>query len=130
MTVVDKRPVPVSTRPAPKMPRETRDRWCAALRSGDYTKGYFGYYQVVNDQPCHCALGVLLDITGPLRPGLPFTDPDSCAMRISAMLGPVEQQQIGNLNDYGHIMPALRSDDEPLTFDELADYIEDQVVCS
>lgn len=47
------------------MNRELRDRWVAALRSGDYKQGkYFLKQTDFKDNVSHCCLGVLCEVFG------------------------------------------------------------------
>ena len=41
---------------------EVKTKWVAALRSGEYIQGKGILRKVVNNQTCHCVLGVLTDI--------------------------------------------------------------------
>lgn len=43
------------------MKREVRDRWVAALRSGEYAQGRYG---LCDSQGRYCCLGVLNDVMG------------------------------------------------------------------
>ena len=114
-------------RPAPKMPPEIRAQWCAALRSGKYEKAKYGYQVDKNEKPCFCVLGVLMKIAGGYNPENACQSIDA----LDSLLGGVEQGQLASLNDYGSLVTdAPVPGVEPLTFDQLADYIEDQVVCS
>lgn len=92
------------------MDQETKDKWVAALRSGNYK-------QCQNDlrgRDGFCCLGVLADIKG-VDWGFPETferEDESLLLNEFAGIGNIYQKALASKNDSGD------------SFDEIADYIE------
>jgi hypothetical protein len=62
----------------------TKRRWIAALRSGKFTQGKGKLKQVNGPETTHCCLGVLREISKPVKknPGSELLLPESCGMSI------------------------------------------------
>lgn len=95
------------------MKREIRDRWTAALRSGEYEQGVGSF----EEDGKHCALGVLCDVMG-----LPTTVRGVGNWGAArGLLEGVSPHDIAERNDSGG------EDCEPMPFTHLADWIEENV---
>jgi hypothetical protein len=97
---------------------EIKAKWVAALRSGDYKQTKYEFF----DGECHCAIGVLLDISGAGRwdAFLPnfgiyhFVLEGSFKQLFDAMkIDPVDRANVMRMND-----------SRDRSFAESADYVE------
>jgi len=127
------------------MDRDLRDRWCAALRSGNYKQGMTYLCQHDGDHKLYCCLGVLCDIQG-----VEFTDvveyddyddteylEDYLTCRLGEETLSDEGEEFGltkrqhetcyRMNDGGNDTLTclnLGIENKPYTFAEIADWIE------
>ena len=93
------------------MPIEVRDRWVAALRSGEYEQGQ-GQFELKGR---YCCLGVLCDVLGQ-----PTTLPhDDNYDLVQEFLGWEQLRELVHLNDT-----------ERSTFAEIADHVERKISVS
>lgn len=126
------------------MKRELRDRWCAALRSGEFTQVHERLVDYVSDgqggaKESYCCLGVLCKVAG-CNPREMCIDEmlssDACArfgldprqgMEAVGYLG--SQGDLAHQNDGGHRKEADGSvtDSPARDFNYIADYIEKHV---
>lgn len=96
---------------------EFKAKWIAALRSGEYKKGTEAYYY----DGCHCTMGVAVSLIS----GRNEFD-DGALDKLCELFPEIEPGgggiwgDIANLNDYGN-------DDGPLTFEQMADYLEQKL---
>lgn len=98
-----------------KLPVEFKEKWVAALRSGEYKQGT-GYLKNGN---CYCCLGVACVISGiPIEPKQRFIyTADGIPELIQGINGVADD--LSRMND-GNQMQNAR----PLSFAEIANYIE------
>ena len=92
------------------MKREVRDRWTAALRSGQYEQGKGSFLDYGG---AYCCLGVLCDVTD--REPTPGGGDDDYPF-VSSLLGDGVVRELWQMNDFlGRSFP------------EIADWIEENV---
>lgn len=104
------------------MKKELRDKWCAALRSGEYaqTRG------VLHDSSGFCCLGVLCVVGGAVAK--PVGDTDQFKYHGSAFFPDTNQlEKHYGLSDRLAAHLANKMNDKGSTFSEIADYIEAEV---
>jgi hypothetical protein len=100
------------------MTKELKDKWCAALRSGEYEQGKL-MLKKLNKQgeTVYCCLGVLREIE-PKAKAITTNDGDSNAMLIKFPgLDESTLETLTIMNDDGH------------SFTKIADWIESNVHC-
>ena len=106
------------------MDQEVRDKWIAALRSGEYTQAK--EVLCTEDSNQMCCLGVLCDI---MDPGgwNPDEDENGEQLRHTFALAGEEviRPMFGLLTD--QIADLVTKNDAGFTFDEIADYIEENL---
>ncbi len=102
------------------MKREIRDKWVAALRSGRYHKGTNYLKTTYQGRVFHCALGVLAEELG-LFDG---QDGKMSTVKGSPHRFPDSFMATEIQNDV-----SLRNDRTPMTFSDLANYIESRIPC-
>lgn len=105
------------------MKKELRDKWVAALRSGEY-KQVVGSLKT-NDG--YCCLGVLCEVANIEQPG-PRLDGrylfyDSKNMANGAILMDNLLMDLGVTSDFNRVFTSM-NDNERRSFDYIADYIE------
>lgn len=120
------------------MDAKLKARWVAALRSGEYRQGKNGLRSLENE---FCCLGVLIDIMdgretwtySEVVDGY-MTESDEetalCGPRLRDVgLGTAEQQTLINMNDGSYCADGVGGDytDNPQTFDQIADWIEENL---
>lgn len=91
----------VKLRPRELQRRELRRRWAAALRSGRYRQGHD---RVSRSHGAHCALEVLYEVFG------------LWSIRLASKAAGLERSDINGF--------IALNDDDRLTFDEIAEYVE------
>lgn len=97
------------------MKKEVREKWVAALRSGDYNQGL---ERMVNEGGDYCCLGVLRQVCKLKPPHQP--DELTTIQRDEVGLDVLEQSILINMNDG---MGGL----DYHSFSEIADWIEDNI---
>lgn len=107
------------------MNAEIRDRWLAALRSGDYLQGT-GSLRTVSDE--FCCLGVLVDVVCPNEwEPVPVSGTTSfCFRGHQGTLPSVFKHDIGGINGYDDDLMNM-NDIEGMTFEQIADWIEENI---
>lgn len=115
------------------MNREWRDKWCAALRSGEYKKTTGQLREGDCQNSTYCAMGVLAAIMRPepehwngvyfVSHGEKYDAGLPRDLLREAGLSSFEQSDIIELNDEGD----PEEESYPLTFNEIADWIEENL---
>lgn len=102
----------------PTMNKEMKEKWVAALRSGNYKQGYNN----LKKYGCYCCLGVLCDVVGCQwtdcnRANYDGHDTNNMTLpanlRIAAGLSEEQESELVDMNDHHKV-----------SFDDIADYIE------
>lgn len=97
-----------------------RDRWIAALRSGEYEQGYGALREIGG----YCCLGVLADLINPHG----WTSCGGWRLSYTGLprevLPTFTQDRMADRNDGAEPAPDEEGSYRPWTFDEIADYIE------
>lgn len=98
-----------------KISQNLRDKWCAALRSGQYKQGFNA---LIDGRGRVCALGVLALVQGFNLNALSRDERATSLLpeKVAAGLHPALQNTISRLND-----------DKRRSFDSIAHYIENNV---
>jgi hypothetical protein len=96
------------------MNSELKQKWIAALRSGNYEQADHRLRRVRHGNVSYCCLGVLLCVSGRYR--VFGNDENEYYGFINAELGDATRSQLAGMNDY-----------QGRTFAEIADYIEQTI---
>lgn len=107
--------------------KEVKDKWVAALRSGDYRQGKHRLKQIDGS---YCCLGVLQIVTDGKVENIPGYDvsrympSDSYKLRV---FGDADAELAVLFGLMGEVSLSELNDDRHLSFDKIADLIEEQV---
>jgi hypothetical protein len=99
------------------MDKEWKDKWVAALRSGDYKQGT---YQLINDNNEYCCLGVLCRLADGVVKEPFFTN-----VKGDGLMNKEVSELVGLTKHYETLRSLVYFNDiQKNTFSEIADYIE------
>ncbi len=111
------------------MNKEVKDKWLAALRSGEYTQGR----EYLKNEDNHCCLGVLCELYIKEHPEAAWKQ-EHGVNRIDGESGtpPVSVTSWSGIDSFNGILMyehpfcklAEMNDEDNKTFEEIADYIE------
>jgi len=112
--------------------KEQLDKWLVALRTKDYTKGNGNLKQTINDETCHCVLGVLGEEEGKLSITDEYQRADKHIFRYSFIDHYGYESELGHTSGYYYMPRNMQQDIYSLnddtfreaSFSELADEIE------
>lgn len=104
--------------------QELKERWVAALRSGEYKQGKSRLCR----RKRYCCLGVLAEIQGELKKGNVYYSqgPDDCGH--SGFLADEFERDFHYLSRDTQMYLATKND-KGESFEDLADYIEEEIEC-
>lgn len=112
------------------MNKELKDKWIAALRSGEYEQGRGSLYHPPSDK--YCCLGVLARIVDPTSinhyGGGVFTAADEAS--ISNVYLPTSVYMAAGLQGDMQIKLTVMNDSGRKSFTEIADWIEENIDAS
>jgi hypothetical protein len=101
------------------MDQDIKDKWLAALRSGEYVQGSGLLRQTVGDTPKYCCLGVLCQVAGLTINDDGLAAGDEGYANLGKIIdAPEKLSVLWNMND------GTDSINRSYSFEEIADYIE------
>lgn len=108
-------------------------RWVEALRSGEYKQGQ-GHLKAINGEEVkHCCIGVLCEVVG-LKESIVDHNKQPCFVDLdgetySASLPDTLKDELDIAGEHeGRLYQMNDSDVDPKTFNEIADYIEKEII--
>jgi hypothetical protein len=104
------------------MKKEWKDKWVAALRSGDYKQGYFDLVDLDNE---YCCLGVLCDIVSTSKPVDGNWTEFNESMWNNGLIPDIVGDTTGLDDSKDHHTLVKFNDHNKFSFNDIADYIEE-----
>lgn len=112
------------------MKPDIKERWVAALRSGEYKQGKGTLKERGDCPPLYCCLGVLLEITFPGSVDVPRDDEQMTREELGHFdISVQDQDKLITMNDTGVTYEGdkIHPLSEPMSFPEIATWIEENL---